>query len=72
MSHWHTNHIEGERFYDYHIHEATERYQEFGAKEEGYAAISERFSTLEEAIGCMFDDCGFEMPDDAQGRLFEG
>ena len=27
-SHQHTNHIENETFFDYHIHEATERYQE--------------------------------------------
>ena len=71
-SHLHTNRIEGDTFYDFHVHEATERYQELGAKEESYATVSERFSTLDEAIACMFEDCGFEVPDDTQGRLFKG
>jgi hypothetical protein len=70
-SHWHSNRIEGDVFYDYHIHEATERYQEIGAKEDGYAIVSNEFSVLEEAIGCLFEDCGFVMPDDAQNRLFK-
>ena len=30
FSHPHTNHIEGNRFYTYHIHMATERYQNSG------------------------------------------
>jgi len=33
-SHEHTNHIEGLSFYDFHIHLATERYQELGARED--------------------------------------
>ena len=71
-SHWHTNLLERDSFYDFHIHEATERYQQLGAKEDGYAAVSDRYATLDEAVGCMFENCGFQLPDDAQGRLFEG
>ena len=33
-SHEHANHIEGDTFYDYHIHMATERYQEIGTRED--------------------------------------
>jgi len=36
-SHEHTNLIEVETFYDYHIHQATERYQQIGAREDTYA-----------------------------------
>jgi len=70
-SHEHTNHIEGETFYDFHIHQATERYQEVGAREDTYAEPTDRFADFQQAISCMFKDCGFEMPYDPQGKLFE-
>src|SRR4030067_1874922 len=61
-SHEHTNPIEGETFYDFHIHQATERYQEIGAREDTYAKPTDRFADFQQAISCMFKDCGFEMP----------
>ncbi len=70
-SHEHTNAIEGETFYDFHIHQATERYQEIGANEDTYAKPTNRFADFQQAITCMLKDCGFEMPLDAQGSLFE-
>ena len=70
-SHEHTNLIEGNTFYDFHIHEATERYQELGAREDTYAAPSDRFADFQQAISCMLKDCGFELPQGSQGRLFE-
>jgi hypothetical protein len=70
-SHEHTNPIEGETFYDFHIHQATERYQEIGAREDTYAKPTDRFADFQQAIKCMLKDCGFEMPLDSQGRLFE-
>ncbi len=70
-SHEHTNFIEGETFYDFHIHQATERYQEIGANEDTYAKPTNRFADFQQAITCMLKDCGFEMPLDSQGRLFE-
>jgi hypothetical protein len=70
-SHEHTNPIEGETFYDFHIHQATERYQEIGANEDTYAKPTNRFADFQQAITCMLKDCGFEMPLDAQGSLFE-
>jgi len=70
-SHQHSNCIEGGTFYDFHIHQATERYQEIGAREDTYAEPSDRFSDLQQAISCMLKDCGFEVPVDPQGKLFE-
>jgi hypothetical protein len=70
-SHEHTNPIEGQTFYDFHIHQATERYQEIGAREDTYAEPTNRFADFHQAISCMLKDCGFEMPFDQQGRLFE-
>ncbi len=42
-SHYHTNTIENERFRDFHIHIATERYQRLGAKEDHFATVDHRF-----------------------------
>ena len=62
-SHQHTNKIERETFYDYHIHTATARYQEFGGDEDGYAEISSAYSNLESALKCMEKECGFVVED---------
>ena len=70
-SHEHTNPIEGETFYDFHIHQATERYQEIGAREDTYAKPTDRFADFQQAISCMLKECGFEMPFDPQGKFFE-
>ena len=61
-SHEHTNHIEGEKFYDFHIHMATERYQEIGSREDGYAVVSDRYTDIEGAIQRMIHDAGFHVP----------
>jgi len=72
-SHEHTNMIEGNRFYDFHIHIATERYQQFGMeKEDGYAQPTDRFSDFHGALRCLLNDCSFLIPESAQGDLFEG
>jgi len=70
-SHEHTNIIEGETFYDYHIHQATERYQEIGAREDSYAEQTDRFSEFNQAISCLIMDCGLEIPSGTQRPLFE-
>jgi len=70
-SHEHTNPIEGGTFYDYHIHQATERYQQIGAKEDTYAERTNRFSDFHQAISCIINDCGFEIPSGTQRSLFE-
>jgi hypothetical protein len=61
-SHQHTNKIEQETFYDYHIHTATSRYQEFGGGEDGYAEVSCAYSDLDGALRCMEKECNFVVP----------
>ena len=70
-SHEHSNPIERTTFYDFHIHTATERYQELGAREDTFAESSERFSDFHGALQCLIDDCCLDAPDDPQGLLFE-
>lgn len=69
-SHQHKNTLEGESFYDFHIHMATERYQDFGSYEEQYAEPSSRFSDLSTALRCLLDDCNFQTTKDKQPALF--
>jgi hypothetical protein len=59
-SHEHTNSIEGNTFYDFHIHKATERYQDLGGREDSYAEPTDRFTDLGGAIDCLLADCGFD------------
>jgi hypothetical protein len=59
-SHVHGNRIEGNTFYDFHIHMATERYQNLGSREDTYAEPSPRFVNLAVALDCLVEDCGFE------------
>lgn len=68
-SHEHTNRIEGITFYDFHIHTATERYQEAGYAEEHYAETTNRYADLSGAIQCVLQDCAFELPPGTQGSL---
>ena len=69
-SHEHTNPIEQQTFYDFHIHKATERYQRSGSREDTYAEVTDRFVDVEQAIDCLLQDCGFVTPDDPQQSLF--
>lgn len=68
-SHVHTNPIEKQTFYDFHFHTATERYQRPGLREEHFAEVTDRYQTIEGAIQCMLDDCGFRGPS-SQMKLF--
>jgi hypothetical protein len=61
-SHQHTNKIEAETFYGFHIHMATERYQDLGTREDTYAEQTDRYSDLQTALQCMLEDCGFDVP----------
>ena len=69
-SHEHTNQIEGNTFYDFHIHHATERYQESGSREDAFAEVTDRYADFQVALRCMLEDCGFETPQDIQPSLF--
>ena len=71
-SHEHTNAIERNTFYGFHIHQATERYQQLGAREDAFAEPTNQFSEFHEAVSCMINNCGFEVPFAPQRKLFEG
>ena len=69
--HAHTNKIEkDEILFEYHIHNATQRYQEFGYDEDQYAEVTDKFSTIQEAYGLLLDQCGFVKPRENNG-LFD-
>lgn len=71
-SHEHTNSLEAETFYDFHVHTATERYQlESGGREDTFAEPTGKYSDFQGAIRCMLRDCNFILPADGQGTLFE-
>jgi len=55
-SHAHTNRIETDQFRGFHIHMATERYQEIGAREDAYAEPTDRYSDMWGAFKCLLLD----------------
>ena len=70
-SHEHTNHIENVTFHDFHIHFATERYQELGAREDAYADPTDRYDDFDGAFLCLRDDENLAVPHGAQRDMFE-
>lgn len=68
-SHWHTNKIERSIFFDHHIHQATQRYQEAGLKEDAYAEPTDLYVDLDSAFRCALQGCGFELPPNTQLTL---
>lgn len=59
--HEHTNPLESTRrnkdkFYDFHIHTATERYQKSAFRDDGYAEATERYNDIDGAFHCLRDD----------------
>ncbi len=69
-SHEHSNRLEGNKFYNFHIHIATERYQNIGRKEESFAKETNRYSNLYGALECMIKDCNIKVKKDSQTNLF--
>jgi len=69
-SHEHTNTLEGTTFYDFHVHTATQRYQELGSREDTFAAPSAEYSEVRGALQCLVSDCGVILPERAQRSLF--
>lgn len=59
--HVHQNVLECEKFCDFHIHTATERYQKAGHKEEQFAEITTRHFDFDSAVDRLIEDCGFEV-----------
>ena len=69
-SHEHTNKLERQTFYDFHIHYATERYQTSGLREDAFAMPTDKYADFHGALQCLLDDCKFETPADANLLLF--
>ena len=68
-SHGHRNLIERQKLpIGFHIHQATERYQLMGCREDAYAEPTDRYGNLWDAVSCLIADCGFE-DDNDQMRL---
>ena len=70
-SHEHTNKLEGTTFYDFHIHQATERYQDSGFREDTYAEPTKRFSDVQGALRLLFEDCNFKKSSSGQPTFFD-
>lgn len=58
--HFHRNKIEKNGFREYHIHFATQRYQEKGHQIEGYAEVTNSYTNWEEALNKMLEECNFK------------
>ncbi len=69
-SHEHTNKIEGNSFYNFHIHFATERYQINGFDEDAYAEETNLYSDVHSALGCFTIDCNIISSDNDQLKMF--
>lgn len=70
-SHEHTNPVEHETFYAFHIHQATERYQFSGHREDTFAQPTDRYGDIHGAIDCLIHDCAMELPPEAKTPLFD-
>ncbi len=70
-SHEHTNALESQKFYQFHMHLATERYQQSGLREDAFAEPTTRYHDFAGALRCLLQDCGFELPPNRQSGLFE-
>jgi hypothetical protein len=69
-SHEHTNQIEKQTFYDFHIHMATERYQNSGLREDAFATPTNRYADFHGGLDCLLTDCSFEIPPNSTLSLF--
>lgn len=61
--HKHTNRIERNSFRDFHVHYATQRYQEAGWDIDAYAELTEKYTTIDGAWELLLDECNFIRPE---------
>ncbi len=62
-SHRHRNKIENALLNrTYHVHNATERYQQNGFKEEDFATETDRYADINGALMCLLQECNFTNP----------
>ena len=69
-SHEHTNALESQKFYEFHVHRATARYQQSGLREDSFAEPTTRYQDFAGALNCLIQECGFQMPPNNQTGLF--
>lgn len=55
----------------FHIHRATQRYQESGYKIDGYAEVTMKYSDFHSALEQFMVECNLKREDDKQTSLFE-
>ena len=70
-SHEHSNKLEDNKHYAFHIHIATQRYQDIGRKEESYAEETNRYSNITGALKCLLQDCNVKIKLNPQTSLFK-
>ena len=76
----HTNKLEKEQQYEeykfgpaFHIHIATERYQESGYYPiDGFAFVTANYYDFNSALSCFLKENNFEKPQSPQSEIFEG
>ena len=61
--HRHTNKLESNSFRDFHIHYATQRYQEAGWDIDAYAAPTDLYDTADGALETLLVQCNFIRPE---------
>lgn len=66
----HYNPIEKEEVHGFHIHYATERYQQRGLAEDAYAQATNRYNDFDSALQCLIEDANFEEPPELQMTIF--
>lgn len=62
--------MEGNKFYNFHIHTATQRYQDASKREEIYAEETTSYSDIKGALKCLLKDCNVKTKLDPQINLF--
>jgi len=55
----------------FHIHKATERYQQAGLAIDGYAEPTTRYSSFQTALEAMIEEYGFQQPEGEPTPLFD-
>jgi hypothetical protein len=66
----HTNRIEGRKIDGFHVHSATERYQDLGADEDAYAEPTDAYADFPGALAFALKDSSFQATTDGQHQLF--
>ena len=68
-SHNHTNLLENQTFFNYHIHKATQKYQDANLREDGFAEETENYTDFHGAFSCLVKDCNIKFKETDQLNL---